>query len=418
MTDAAEGSPRTPSSGQGGWLFISGLGIGQIVSWGTLYYSFPLIAEPMGRELGYSRPAVYGAATLGILLAAAAAFPVGAAIDRGHGRSVMAWGSVLGGLVLMAWSQVASLPVFYVLFAGVGLAQAMTMYEPVFAVVARRYGAEARRGITAITLWGGFASTVFIPITQGLVTALGWRGALLALGGTNLAICVGLHVWLIDPRLDDAGRPAGSAAGTAPLAGGRAVRWALGRPAFWGLLVCFTLYYSMYTGLTFHWYPMLIEQGYSVAAVISALTLIGPAQVAGRIAMWMFARHQPVRTIGPAAMVGFPVCLLILILAPRHFVSVALFALVCGAANGVITIVRGLVVPEMLTREAYGAINGALGMPANLSRAFAPAAVATLWALSGGYDGVLLAGLAGSLVAILAFWFAAMRSRPAKAAAP
>ncbi len=413
MTDAAEGSPQTPSSGQPGWLFISGLGIGQIVSWGTLYYSFPLIAEPMGREMGYGRPAIYGAATLGILLAAGAAFPVGAAIDRGHGRAVMASGSVLGGVVLLAWSQVHNLALFYVLFALVGLAQAMTMYDPVFAVLARRYGADARRGITAITLWGGFASTVFIPITQVLVSGLGWRGALLALGATNLLLCVGLHLWLIDPRLDDAaGR---RAAGGAALAGGRAVRWALGQPAFWGLLVCFTLYYSMYTGLTFHWYPMLIEQGYGVAAVISALTIIGPAQVAGRIAMWMFARAQPVRTIGLAAMAGFPLCLLVLILAPRHFASLALFAAVCGAANGVITIVRGLVVPEMLTRQAYGAINGALVLPANLSSAFAPAAVAALWAVYGGYTGVLVAGLVGSLVAILAFWFA---SASAKAAGP
>ena len=32
-------------------IFIAGLGIGQIVSWGSLYYSFPLIAGPMGRAL-------------------------------------------------------------------------------------------------------------------------------------------------------------------------------------------------------------------------------------------------------------------------------------------------------------------------------------------------------------------------------
>jgi predicted MFS family arabinose efflux permease len=248
-----------------------------------------------------------------------------------------------------------------------------------------------------------------------LITQLGWRGALLVLGATNLVLCVGLHLWLIDPRLDVA-RPHGVPEAGLPLAGGRAVRWALRRPAFWGLLVCFTLYYSIFTGLTFHWYPLLIERGYGVTAVISALTIIGPAQVAGRIAMWVFAREQPVRVIGLAAMGGFPLCLLILILAPNHIVTVALFAAVCGTANGVITIVRGLVVPEMLTREAYGAINGALGIPANLTRAFAPAAIAALWAVSGGYDTVLLAGLAGSLVAILAFWFAASRSRGRSAA--
>lgn len=191
------------------------------------------------------------------------------------------------------------------------------------------------------------------------------------------------------------------------MAGSRAVSWAVRQPVFWGLLVCFTLYYFLFMGLTLHWYPLLIEQGYSVAAVIAALTIIGPAQVAGRIVMWVFGKHTPVRSIGMLALSGFPVALLILAFAPRYFVSIALFALVLGAANGVITIVRGLVVPEMLTREAYGAINGAMSVPANISKAFAPAVVALLWAAGGGYHAVLIAGLAGSLAAMLAFWFAA-----------
>src|SRR5574341_367359 len=157
---AAKDETTVPAPGRG--RFITGLGVTQIVSWGTLYYSFPLIAEPMSRELALAKPAVYGAATVGILVAGLASLPVGAAIDRGYGRAVMTLGSVLGGLLLIGWSQVASLWPFYFLFAGVGLAQAMTMYEPAFAVIARRYGAEARRGITAVTLWGEFASTVFI----------------------------------------------------------------------------------------------------------------------------------------------------------------------------------------------------------------------------------------------------------------
>ena len=119
-------------------LFIAGLGIGQIASWGTLYYSFPLIAERMGQNLGLSKPEVYGAATIGLLVASVTAYPLGAAIDRGYGRTVMALGSGLAGLLLLVWSQIASLWALYPLLAGIGLAQAMTLYEPAFAVVARR----------------------------------------------------------------------------------------------------------------------------------------------------------------------------------------------------------------------------------------------------------------------------------------
>jgi hypothetical protein len=90
-------------------LFIAGLGIGQIASWGTLYYSFPLIAERMGQNLGLSKPEVYGAATIGLLIASVTAYPVGVAIDRGYGRTVMALGSGVAGLLLLMWSQIASL---------------------------------------------------------------------------------------------------------------------------------------------------------------------------------------------------------------------------------------------------------------------------------------------------------------------
>ncbi len=59
-----------PAAGtlRGQHLFITGLGIGQICSWGSLYYSFPLIAEAMGRELGYSKPELYGAGAVAELV--------------------------------------------------------------------------------------------------------------------------------------------------------------------------------------------------------------------------------------------------------------------------------------------------------------------------------------------------------------
>ena len=418
LREGAEPSPEL--SHQKRWRFISGLGVGQIVSWGSLYYSLPLIIEAMARELGQPRPVLYGAVTFGILIAGLASYPIGAAIDRGHGRAIMTLGSALGGGLLMAWSQTTSLWLFYLLCGGIGLAQAMTMYDPAFAVVARRYGLEARRGITALTLWGGFASTAFIPLTQLLLSRLGWRDALLVLGACNLLICVGLHAVLIDPRLD-ARRPdpPPSERDARPRAGGGAVRWVLRRPAFWGLLVAFTVYYGMYVGLTFHLYALLLERGFSVGAVVSALAIIGPAQVAARIALWLGGQKHPAHVIGLVSFVAFPVGLLLLMLAHEHFIVIAVATAVWGGANGVITIVRGLVVPEMLTQDAYGAINGALALPASVAKALAPAATAGLWALAHSYDPVLLTAILSSGIVAIAFWFAvAHRERPPASPVP
>lgn len=399
-----------PLSGRS--LFITCLGIGQICSWGSLYYSFPLIAEAMGHDLGWSKPHLFGAATLGLALGGVAAFPVGAAIDKGHGRLVMTAGSVLAGLCLVAWSQVQQLWMFYLLMAAVGVLQAATLYEPAFAVVARRAGATgARAGITALTLWGGFASTVFIPLIQTLLEGVGWRGALVVLGLVNLAVCAPLYAAVIRMEAD---APHPAAEGLAP-AGAAALRPIMGRvarrPAFWALALAFTAYAATFSAFTFHLYPLLLERGFTPASVVAAMAVIGPTQVAGRIAISVFAPRAPVRLIGSLAVVAFPLAILALAVLPPSFALVAGVTALYGCANGIMTIVRGLAVPEMLTRHAYGAVNGALTAPAMVSRALAPAGAALIWEQSRSYEAVLFVMAAGSLLMVVAFWTAAAVSR-------
>jgi sugar phosphate permease len=187
----------------GAQLFITGLGIGQICSWGSLYYSFPMIAEAMRNDLGWSRPDLYGAATIGLLLSGLAAYPVGSAIDRGHGRTIMAGASVLVGILLISWSQVESIAVLYILLAAIGCLQAAVLTEAPFAVVSRRFGsANARSAIVALTLWAGFASTVFIPLIQFLLDHLGWRETLMVLGSVNIVLCGGVYAAVINPATD------------------------------------------------------------------------------------------------------------------------------------------------------------------------------------------------------------------------
>ncbi|WP_157018628.1 MFS transporter [Mesorhizobium xinjiangense] len=389
-----------------GWL-ITALGIAQICSWGSLFYSFPLIAEAMRVDLGWSKPQIYGAATLGMALAGVAAYPVGAAIDRGRGRYVMSLAAVAAGLLLLAWSQVADIVVFYVIFAGIGCLQAATLYEPAFAVITRRVGADrSRRGITAVTLWGGFASTVFIPLIQFLIDAYDWRGALMVLGVINIVVCGGLYGFAIDPARDFRLPPRHSHDAPA-LAGREAVAWAIRRPVFWALMLAFVSYAAAFSTLTFHLYPLLLERGLNAAGVVTVMAVIGPAQVAGRILIWLFAPHAPVRSIGSMIVIIFPLAVIGFAWAPPQVVVLAAIAAFYGAANGMITIVRGLAVPGMVSREAYGAINGVLVAPMNLMQALAPLAAAWLWSLTGGYGVVLIAVGIGATTLCAGFWSAA-----------
>ncbi|WP_181705400.1 MFS transporter [Chthonobacter rhizosphaerae] len=389
--------------------FVTGLGIGQIASWGTLYYAYPLIGEAMGRDLGWSKSEVFGAATIGLLLAAVAAYPVGVAIDRGHGRVVMAGSSVAAAALFAAWSQVTDLVAFYVIVALLGALQSAVLYEPAFAVVARRVGPlNARAGITSLTLWGGFASTVFVPVTQLLLDHLGWRGALMALAGVNLAVCAAAYALVIDPAADaplPPRRPDALPSRKGPL------RLAMEIPAFWFLCVAFTAYAATFSAFTFHLYPLLVERGLATSDVVAAMMVIGPAQVLGRILIWRLAPRSPVRVIGATVVLAFPVALLVLWLAPTTLAVAVGVAGLYGLANGIMTIVRGMAIPEMLTREAYGALNGALAAPGTIAKALAPGAAAVLWQMSGSYDAVLAASIIGSCVLVAGFWTAAAVAR-------
>lgn len=124
----------------------------------------------------------------------------------------------------------------------------------------------------------------------------------------------------------------------------------------------------------------------------------------------MFAPHASVRRIGSIIVALFPLAVVAIAILPASLLGMAAVAVIYGAGNGVMTIVRGMAVPEMLSREAYGAINGALAGPSLVAKAVAPAGAAALWAVTQNYDGVLIAIFAGALLTAIGFWAATLFS--------
>lgn len=394
-----------------GWLPVWGLAGAQLVSWGSIYYGFSLFVVPMEAELGWSRAAINGALSLGLLISGLAAYPVGTWIDRHGGRALMSLGSLAGAALLAAWSVIDDLALFYGVWLGLGLSLAATLYEPVFAVITRAYPQTYRLRITALTLVGGFASTVFVPLTQLFIVTLGWRHALLALALCNLVIALPVHVLLL--RGD---RREAAAGDTAPAqSDDEAMRRALRHPVFWALALSFTLYYATFSAMTFHIIPLLTERAVPTATIVAAIAVIGPAQVLGRIGLLVFGKRLTAAPAGRLAFIAFPCAVVLLLAFPDSLPALFAFAALYGAANGVITIVRGTAVPDLLWREGYGAINGALTLPANVARAAAPFGAALIWSATGNYGVMLWSMLAGGAVSALAFWYAAARAEPASA---
>jgi MFS family permease len=382
------------------WGFVAALSLAQLVSWGIVFYAFALFLAPMAQELGWSRPALTLAYSLGLGASAVTAYPAGRLIDRGHGRLVMTAGSLISSALLVLWSRVESYPVFVLMWIGLGATMSAILYEPGFAVLTHRLGPLARRGITAMTLVGGLASTVFFPLSHVLIQALGWRDALLALAAINLTICGAIHLLVIPSEPRPA--PAGVSAAPVP-ASPSGARRVLRHPAFWGFVIVSVLHNALFTGFAIHLVPLLVERGLTLGGAVAAFTLVGPAQVGGRIAIAVGERALSMRAVGVlSCALAVAAFLLLPFLRPEPWLVVT-FALIYGTANGIMTIVRAVLPAEIFGRSDYGAIQGMMNAPTMIARASAPFAFGALWAVSGNYGLVICLAVGMALASAIVF---------------
>jgi MFS family permease len=376
---------------------VAALAFGQLVAWAALYYAFSSFVLPMQQAFGWTKPEMMGAFTLGLTVWGITSYAAGAAIDRGHGRWVMTLGAALAGIGFLLWSQVASLWLLYLAWGLLGAAMALTLYEPAFSVLTKRFPDHYRQGITSLTLVGGFASTLSFPAVAWLISTWGWRVALGVIGVTLLLVVAPLHAWALQGPDTPRRETAHDADEDTTL------HEALRHASFWLLTITFTLYNFVSAGLWAHVMPAFAAKGTSEAQALAVVMWVGPAQVAGRVVYLWLGRHVTPRALGLVVLCGMPVSLAVFGLA-EHYAALLVFATLFGVANGLVTIVRGNVVPEYFGREHVGRISGAMSAIALVSRAAAPLVVAWTLLVVPGYREVLLllAGLGACSLAAFA----------------
>jgi hypothetical protein len=101
--------------------------------------------------------------------------------------------------------------------------------------------------------------------------------------------------------------------------------------------------------------------------------------------------------------IAFPVSVVVLLCAGTSPYLLILFALVYGGANGMMTILRGTIVQDVMWTEGYGAVSGLLSMPSNIAKGIAPISAAAIWAIQRDYMPVEVVVLGVSLVSAGAF---------------
>jgi MFS family permease len=379
---------------------VAALAIAQVLVWAALYYAFSSFVIPMRDDLRWSETTLMGAFSVGLATWGAASYAVGAAIDRGHERAVLVGGALLAAAGLLLWAVVRQPWAFHAVWLLLGAAMAMTLYDPAFIVMTKRYPQRYRQGITALTLVGGFASTLSFPAVAWAMPALGWRGTLLAMALTMLLVVAPLHAWALRGERE----PVAAAAPTG-IGADATLRDALHQRTFWLLALAFTLYAFASAALWAHVMPAFASKGLTQREALAVVVWIGPAQVAGRLLYAGIGRRWSLRVLGVIVLLGCPLSFTLFALARSVWV-LWLFAAVFGAANGLITIVRGGLVPEVFGRAHVGRIGGAMSAIGLLARAAAPVAAAWLLLALGSYRELILLLAALGAIAVLSFWLA------------
>ena len=350
----------------GPWRAVSVLGLTQILAWGALFYPPVLTVPLMAADHGWSRSFAMAGFSLGLFVGGLCARYVGGAIDRYGGHVVMPIGSLIGaaGLTGLVWAPgVAN---YFAAWISIGVAMAASLYDPAFATLGRIFGSAARSPITVLTLAGGFASTVSWPATQFLIDKVGWRGTYLVYAALLVGLAAPLHAFAL-PREHASATVRGAT-------NDRAAKIPAPAHGLTFLLVAtgFSAYAFVPSALSAQLLAIFQRFGLSAATVVAIGMLFGPSQVVARIWELSFARRlDPIWTARFA--VGLLVSAFVLLaVLPFSATVAAMFAVMFGMANGLLTIARGTMPLALFGASGYGRLMGRIGGPYLVVQALAP----------------------------------------------
>jgi MFS family permease len=346
------------------------LGTTQILGYGAVFYTFAVIVPDLSRDLDLSQATAFGAFSLGLLVAALFAPFAGRLIDRHGGRRMMALGSIAAGLGLALLSQAQGLVSLGAALVVLKLSGLLILYDAAFPTLAQLTGPiRARRVITLMTLVGGFASTLFWPLTQALLLHMDWRSVLLIYAALQVFLAAPLHFSL---------RPVPE--GVAPAVSRTPVFTPLPpeshRAAMLWLGLSFSLAAIVFAAVSGSWVATMVALGASAGPAVAAGALMGPAQVGVRvIEMYAGQGLHPMRTVMISSGLLVLALTALLVLGPTAL-GMSVFAVSFGMAQGLTSIARGTAPLALFGSGGFAARLGALARARMILAALAPGALA------------------------------------------
>jgi MFS family permease len=380
-----------------GWVQAWLLGPTQLVTWGIVYYTFSVMLTPMRAEMGWSSAEVTGAFSLALLASGVAGVPLGRWLDAHGPRGMMIGGVIVAALLVLAWSRAQTLTALYVVWLGLGILMPAILYSPALWLIARWFSGPhvqvRARALTVLTFFGGLASTVFIPLSNALQQAIGWRDALSALAGVLIVATLPAYLALLRA-------PAQLQDGASPISSLTQTDWRslLRNRSFQIITLALALTGFAWSGMSVHLVSFGLARGQAPALIAAAAGAVGVMQVVGRLTVTPFAdRVAPQRIVAGLCVLQAGAVASLLLLPP--VTGLIGYVLLFGIGHGVMTPMRATLIADAFGTQAYGSMAGAIALLTTLASAVAPVAVGVALGALGSYAPVLVVLMAASLLA-------------------
>lgn len=345
------------------------LGLVTIAAYGTWWYAFGVLLDPIRLDTGWSESALATSFAIGSVTIGLGAIGGGRLIDRLGARRVLLVGSLGGGVGLLIAASATNIVVFFVSAAvGMGFFGALGFYHVTMTAAVQLHPESPARAIAHLTIWGAFASAIYLPATAWLVERFEWRTTVRLLAASAIVSFL-LAAWLLPIRKTsaDASPPPVRDVIAATLRPGAPRRLST-VVAMFGIGMSTVLVYQV---------PAMTAAGLALTTASTMAAVRGFCQLGGRLPIAALVRVLGVDRALLVACAALGVGGALLAFA-GSIPTAALFAVVTGFGIGAYSPLQGIKAEQLYDRDTLGATLGFYGTVGMLAGAAGPAVVGFL----------------------------------------
>jgi sugar phosphate permease len=334
---------------------------------GFALYGLPFFYDFMVRDLGWTRQQVTsGNALSKLLVGPLFGFLAGAIVDRFGPRKLMLAGIVMAGVALIGLGSVTTMAGFYFFYLFNALGYVCGGPLPNQVLLSRWFAAARGKAMGIAYLGIGVGGTLVPLLAYSLTQALGWRGALRALGVLMILIAFPAAFFVKEPAA------AASAAPPVPL--GTVLR----RPAFY--LLAFASMCSIgAVGGTMQNLKLYLsmDRGFAQVEAARILSLVLMGSLIGRLLMGWLADRWPKKAVMLLVYALVAATIPLLAFAPTPTL-IHVGALLFGIGLGGDYMIIPLMAAELFGLKVLGRLMGIILTADGVAEATVPMGVAAL----------------------------------------